>query len=76
MLPRGGTIIKCAREARGMTQEFAANCHGVDVSTISRWERMVMPVSFDDLNWLLTDIFKMTLTEAVELANNENYKRS
>ncbi len=69
---RGGVLIKLARKARGMTQAFAADCHGVDVDTISRWERLKTPVPFDDAIWLITDVFKMSLTEALELAANEN----
>lgn len=69
---RGGNLIKLARKARGMTQAFVAECHGVDVDTISRWERLKNPVPFDDVIWIITDIFKMSLTEAMELSANEN----
>lgn len=71
MIPRGGIIIKTARKARGMTQRYVATNHGVDVDTVSRWERLISPISFDDAIWIITDIFKMTLTEAMELATNE-----
>ena len=69
---RGGQLIKYARKARGMTQVFVANAHGADVSTISRWERLIMPISYDDLIWIVEDVFKMTLEQAKEIAINEN----
>jgi transcriptional regulator with XRE-family HTH domain len=69
---RGGDLIKAARKARGMTQQYVGDHHGVDAGTIGRWERLVNPISFDDAIWIITDIFKMTLAEAMELAINEN----
>jgi transcriptional regulator with XRE-family HTH domain len=72
---RGGLILKSARIARGMTQDDVSAAHGVSTKTINRWESLVTQVSFDDAIWIITDIFKMTLTEAVELAINENNQR-
>jgi len=72
VIPQGGIIIKAARKARGMTQTYVADSHGVDVDTISRWERLKTSVPFDDAIWIITDIFKMSLNEAMELATNEN----
>jgi transcriptional regulator with XRE-family HTH domain len=72
MIPRGGSIIKAARQARGMSQDDIAEAHGVCKKTISRWESLATPVSFDDAIWIITDVLKMTLTDAMELANNEN----
>jgi transcriptional regulator with XRE-family HTH domain len=71
MIPRGGVIIKAARKARGMTQDDVSEAHGVSKKTIHRWESLVTTISFDDAVWIITDIFKMTLTEAMELAANE-----
>jgi transcriptional regulator with XRE-family HTH domain len=68
---RGGQLIKLAREARGMTQEEVACAHGPSIKTISRWESCKTPVPFDDVIWIITDIFKMTLPQAMELADNE-----
>jgi len=72
MLPRGGTIIKCAREAREMTQEDVSIAHGPCVKTIGRWESNSTPIPFDDVIWIITDVFKMTFDQALELATNEN----
>ncbi len=69
---RGGALIRAARKARGITQAFTAECYGVDVDTIGRWERLKTPVPFDDAVGILTGIFNMSLIEAMELANNEN----
>lgn len=69
---RGGLILKSARKARGMSQVCVADAHGVDKKTIQRWESLDTSVSFDDALWIITDVFKMTLNEAMELANNEN----
>ena len=71
MIPRGGKILKAARTARGFTQDYVAEAHGVSKKTINRWEASTTQVSFDDAVWIITDIFKMSLTEAMELANNE-----
>lgn len=68
---RGGSLLKLAREARGMTQEEVAFAHGPCIKTISRWEGSKTSVPFDDVIWIITDIFKMTLIEAMELAANE-----
>jgi len=72
LIPRGGTILKAARKARGMQQDEVALAHGVSTKTIGRWESLKTPVSFDDAVWIITDIFKMTLSQAMELATNEN----
>jgi transcriptional regulator with XRE-family HTH domain len=69
---RGGVLLKSAREARGMTQEDVAFAHGPSIKTISRWESCKTPVPFDDVIWIITDVFKMTLVEAMELVTNEN----
>ncbi len=72
MIPRGGTILRAARKARGMTQGYVADCHGVDVDTVSRWERLKTSIPFDDAIWIVTDILKMSLNEAMELAVDES----
>jgi predicted transcriptional regulator len=54
-----------------MTQGDVSEAHGVSKKTIHRWESLVTTISFDDAVWIITDIFKMTLTEAMELAANE-----
>lgn len=72
MTPRGGTIIKAARKARGMTQGDISEAHGVCVKTIVRWESLATPISFDDAIWIITDVLKMSLTDAMELTINEN----
>jgi transcriptional regulator with XRE-family HTH domain len=69
---RGGAFIRATRKATGITQAFTAECYGVDVDTIGRWERLKIPVPFDDAVGILTSIFDMSLIEAMELANNEN----
>jgi len=69
---RGGALLKLVREARGMTQEDVAFAHGPSIKTISRWESCKTPVPFDDVIWIISDIFKMTLSEAMELAANDN----
>lgn len=69
---RGGLIIRLAREARGMTQEEVSCAHGPSLKTIQRWENCITPIPFDDVIWIVTDVFKMTLNEAMELAANEN----
>jgi transcriptional regulator with XRE-family HTH domain len=72
MIPRGGKILRAARKARGMTQCYVANCHGVDADTVSRWERLKTPIPFDDAIWIITDILKMSFNEAMELVTDEN----
>jgi transcriptional regulator with XRE-family HTH domain len=69
---RGGTAIKLSRKARGMSQDYVAEAHGVSKKTIQRWESLDTPVPFDDAIWIITDIFRMTLNEAMELAAHEN----
>jgi|TARA_R110001583_G_scaffold21308_3_gene80858 transcriptional regulator with XRE-family HTH domain len=70
---RGGELIKLARKARGMTQLELAFAHGPALKTIQRWECCSTPIPFDDVIWIITDIFKMTITEAMELAPDEKH---
>ncbi len=72
---RGKLILKVIRAARGMSQQYIADAHGVSVSTIKRWENGITPVPFDDLIWITTDICKISLFDAMELASNEKNSR-
>lgn len=72
---KGGPLLKTFRQARAMTQSYIAGCHGVSLKTYQRWENELTPVPFDDLVWILDDIIKIPLSEALRIIEDENNQR-
>jgi DNA-binding XRE family transcriptional regulator len=72
LMIRGGTVLKCARVARGYKQSDVADTMGISLKTIQRWESNKTDPGFTYAIWIITDVLKMTVADAMELAINES----
>ena len=68
-MDRGGKLIKIARKARGMSQEYIAEAIGGKTTerTIRRWETFDTEPPFNMVFIIIETICKLTLDEVEEL---------
>jgi len=69
---RGGSLIKAARKARGMTQEYIAEASSTNVKTISDWENFKHEPKFCDVINIVVNICKLSLADAEDLIYAQN----
>lgn len=65
---RGGSLIKAARNLRGLTQDEVAFAYGVSAKSVQRWETFQTEPKFCDVFSIITDICKMSFAEVEEAA--------
>lgn len=66
-MPRGGKVIRYARELRGFSQADYAHTYGVTKNTLGNWERGISEPGFFTVVTILNDL-KVDLVEAYKNA--------
>jgi len=68
---KAGKLIRACREYNQLSQTELGMVWGVDTGTINRWENFKTEPSFFDVCGIIEDVFKLTIQQAMEIADDD-----
>ncbi|CAM3963818.1 helix-turn-helix domain-containing protein [Pseudoalteromonas byunsanensis] len=70
--PRGGEILRFARQMRGYTQAESAASYGIEERTLRRWENREFDPKWNDVISLVEDVYLLDILEVIGKINHDD----